>query len=100
MAITRSTSSLRIRYAFAVLLLACFSVVQTRAAITETVHNHGSSHTDCCAVCHAGHHSVVQARNIISIAPPGVAGWHTPADLAPLTGECLAILRCSRAPPA
>ena len=100
MAVIKMASRHRVRNVLAALLLACFLAIQTFSAIAETVHSHGPSHADCCAACHAGHLSVVQALRNINIAPPIVTGWRKPPDVAPLACECLTPWNSSRAPPA
>ncbi len=97
---TKRTRGQSLRYALAILLFTCFTIIQSRAAVTETVHVHGPSHTDCCAACHAGHLSVVQALKIISFAPPRFTEWHRPLETAALTGEWLSTFQSTRAPPA
>ena len=95
----RRSSARLTRTALAVLLLLCFAGIQTASAITEQIHDHGPSHTDCCAICHAGHASVIQAALVFSLEAPLNGEWQTPVEGASEIPEIQARSQSSRAPP-
>ena len=88
-----------LRLVIGVLLLVCFTGLQTALAITEQVHEHGPSHTDCCGICHAGHASVIQAALVFRLAAPLVTEWRTVVEPCSEVPESQVQFHSSRAPP-
>jgi len=95
----KDASTRFLRLIVGVLLLACFTGIQTASAITEQVHDHGPSHTDCCRICHAGHGSAIQAALVFRLAAPLVTAWQTVVEPSSEIPESQVQFDSSRAPP-
>jgi len=95
----RATAGRFVRLVLALFLLASIAGFQTAAAVTEQVHSHHQSHSDCCQICHAGHASAIQPALGFTLEAPLAVEWRSITEAAPGTPECQIELHPSRAPP-
>jgi len=71
---------LRRRWCAIVLLLAIAATAS--AQIAASVSTHSQDHAShCCAVCHAGHVSVLQPADYFGFVPPTQLCWHQAPEI-------------------